>query len=120
MILSILTLNQQGKHDRNLRYGISENVLISSIIDGHAAGMNGGTLIELKFKVWLEKDNHVLFGHGRVELLKAIDECNSLNAAAKKLSMSYRAAWGRLQASERRLGCHLVEHRQGRQMRLTA
>jgi molybdate transport system regulatory protein len=53
-------------------------------------------------------------------LLKAIDECNSLNAAAKKLSMSYRAAWGRLKASERRMGCHLVEHHQGKQMRLTA
>ncbi|MBN2254782.1 MAG: LysR family transcriptional regulator [Deltaproteobacteria bacterium] len=75
--------------------------------------------MELKFKVWLGKDNHVLFGHGRGKLLKAIDECHSLNAAAKKLSMSYRASWGRLKASERRLGCHLAEHHQGRQMRLT-
>jgi molybdate transport system regulatory protein len=80
----------------------------------------GGAPTKLKFKVWLEKDNHVLFGRGRVELLKAIDECHSLSAAAKELSMSYRAAWGRLQASERRLGCNLVEHHQGRQMRLTS
>ena len=42
-------------------------------------------------------------------LLKAIEECHSLNAAAKKLKMSYRAAWGRIRASEERLGIKLVE-----------
>ena len=62
----------------------------------------------------------MLFGHGRWELLKAIEECQSLNAAAKKLNMSYRAAWGRLKASEDRMGCKLVEHQQGKRMHLTA
>lgn len=62
----------------------------------------------------------MLFGEGRDKLLKAIEECQSLNAAAKKLNMSYRAAWGRLKASEDRMGCKLVEHQQGRRMHLTA
>lgn len=65
--------------------------------------------MEIKYKIWLEQDGKVVFGHGREELLQAIDECHSLNAAAKKLDMSYRAAWGRLRASEERLHEHLVE-----------
>jgi molybdate transport system regulatory protein len=65
--------------------------------------------LEIKYKIWLEKDGKVVFGHGREELFQAIDECRSLNAAAKKLNMSYRAAWGRVRASEERLGVKLVE-----------
>lgn len=82
--------------------------------------IRGGSKINIKHKIWLEKDGRVLFGHGRDKLLKAIEECQSLNAAAKKLNMSYRAAWGRLKASEDRMGCKLVEHQQGRRMHLTA
>ena len=41
--------------------------------------------------------------------MRAIDELHCLSAAAKKLNMSYRAAWGRLKASEERLGMKLVE-----------
>ncbi len=65
--------------------------------------------MEIKYKIWIEKEGKVIFGHGREELFQAIDECHSLNAAAKKLGMSYRAAWGRLRASEDRLGVKLVE-----------
>ena len=65
--------------------------------------------MEIKYKVWLETDGKVVFGHGRERLFLAIEECRSLNAAAKKLGMSYRAAWGRLRASEERLGINLVE-----------
>jgi molybdate transport system regulatory protein len=65
--------------------------------------------MEIKHKIWLEENGKVLFGQGREELLRAIDELHCLSAAAKKLSMSYRAAWGRLKASEKRLGVKLVE-----------
>lgn len=64
--------------------------------------------MEIKHKVWIEKDGKVVFGKGRDDILKAIDEQRSLNAAAKKLEMSYRAAWGRLKASEERMGMKLV------------
>lgn len=60
--------------------------------------------------MWLERDGRVLFGQGRQELLAAIVETGSLAGAAQKLGMSYRAAWGRLKASEDRLGLALVEH----------
>jgi molybdate transport system regulatory protein len=65
--------------------------------------------MEIKYKIWIEKDGKVVFGKGRDDILKAIDEQRSLNAAAKKLEMSYRAAWGRLKASQERLGMRLVD-----------
>ncbi len=65
--------------------------------------------MEIKYKVWIEKNGKVVFGKGRDNILKAIDEQRSLNAAAKKLAMSYRAAWGRLKASEERMEMKLVE-----------
>ncbi len=65
--------------------------------------------MEIKYKIWIEKDGRVLFGRGRDDILTAIREMHSLNAAAKKLEMSYRAAWGRLRASEERMGMKLVE-----------
>jgi molybdate transport system regulatory protein len=65
--------------------------------------------MELKHKIWIEKDGKVLFGRGRDDILTAVRDMRSLNAAAKKLQMSYRAAWGRLKASEERMGMRLVE-----------
>jgi molybdate transport system regulatory protein len=65
--------------------------------------------MKIQFKVWLEKDQRVLFGEGRHQLLKAIEDYGSLVQAAKKMNMSYRAAWGRLKASEDRLGFPLTE-----------
>ena len=65
--------------------------------------------MEIKYKIWNEKNGKVVFGKGRDDILKAVDEQRSLNAAAKKLEMSYRAAWGRLKASEERMEMKLVE-----------
>ncbi len=65
--------------------------------------------MEIKYKIWIEKNGKVIFGKGRDDILTAIDAEHSLNAAAKKLEMSYRAAWGRLKASEDRMGLKLVE-----------
>lgn len=87
--------------------------------EDHSGGPEGDEM-KIKHKLWLEKNDRVIFGPGRFELLEAIEECQSLSAAAKKLKMSYRAAWGRLRASEERLGMPLVELTDNRQgMRLT-
>lgn len=52
--------------------------------------------------------------------MHAIDDLHSLYAAAKKLKMSYRAAWGRLKASEDRLGVKLTcSDGQGKGLHLT-
>jgi len=65
--------------------------------------------VKIKYKIWIEKGDKVIFGKGRDDILKAVEDRKSLNAAAKKLEMSYRAAWGRLKASEERMGIKLVE-----------
>ncbi|MFH1033560.1 MAG: LysR family transcriptional regulator [Pseudomonadota bacterium] len=67
-------------------------------------------MMQIHFKLWLEREGRVLFGQGRQELLAAVVETGSLAGAAQKLGMSYRAAWGRIKASEDRMGFSLVEH----------
>ena len=64
--------------------------------------------MEIKYKIWIEENGKVIFGKGRDEILKSIEGRHSLNAAAKELGMSYRAAWGRLKASEERMDKKLV------------
>lgn len=65
--------------------------------------------MNVRIKVWLEENEEVLFGYGRLQLLRTIESAGSLAAAAKQMNMSYRAAWGRVHASEDRLGFTLVE-----------
>ena len=43
--------------------------------------------------LWLEGDGVRFFGPGPVELLQLIHETGSINAAAKKMQMSYKKAW---------------------------
>jgi molybdate transport system regulatory protein len=63
----------------------------------------------LRTKIWIvDASGEVLFGMGRVKILEAIDRSGSINAAAKSLKMSYRAVWGRIKATEERLGKSLV------------
>lgn len=65
------------------------------------------------YKIWLEKNDDIVFGSGRLELLILIKKHGSISKAAKELSMSYRAAWGRLKVSEKRLGRKLLKVRSG-------
>ena len=73
----------------------------------------------IRSKIWIEDEKgRVVFGLGRYRILDAVARHSSLQAAAKELKMSYRALWGRLKASEERLGKTLVV-REGRGSRLT-
>lgn len=89
------------------RISLTPSRLLSIFVANETEGALAGMLI--KHKVWIEKDGKVVFGQGRDDILTAVRDMHSLNAAAKKLQMSYRAAWGRLRASEERLGMKLVE-----------
>jgi len=66
-------------------------------------------VMKAKFKIWLEEKGGVAFAEGRRMLLEAVDRLGSLNAAAKELGMSYRAAWGKIKATEKALGIKLLE-----------
>ncbi|KJD36565.1 molybdenum transporter [Tamlana sedimentorum] len=48
---------------------------------------------KIKSRIWIEANNNVLLGQGRVQLLKAIAETGSLSKAAKSLNISYKKAW---------------------------
>ena len=63
----------------------------------------------IRSKVWIEDENgNVVFGLGRMRILEAVQRLGSINAAAKELKMGYRAIWGRITASEERLGKPLL------------
>ena len=48
---------------------------------------------KIKSRIWIETNNNVLLGEGRMRLLKAIEKTGSLSKAAKTLKMSYKKAW---------------------------
>jgi molybdate transport system regulatory protein len=65
-------------------------------------------------KIWLEdSEGNVVFGLGRIKILKAIKKHGSLNAASKALKMSYKAVWERINATEKRLGKKLLIKKSG-------
>ncbi len=65
-------------------------------------------------KIWIEDaEGKVVFGSGRLRILKAIQKTGSIHAAARELKMGYRAVWARIHATEERLGIRLLEKRIG-------
>ena len=68
----------------------------------------------VKTKIWIEdEDGEVVFGSGRLRILDAVEKQGSILGAAKELSMSYRAVWGKIKATEERLGQPLLTKRTG-------
>lgn len=72
-----------------------------------------GKKIRPRIKLWLEVDGEVVFGSGRVALFEGIEKTGSIKQAAENLGMSYRAAWGKIKASEDRLNLKLVKRQAG-------
>lgn len=48
---------------------------------------------KIKSRIWIEVDDKVFLGEGRVKLLRSINRTNSLSKSAKELGMSYKKAW---------------------------
>lgn len=70
----------------------------------------GQSKLHVRIKVWVANDDgEVIFGSGRMRLLEAIKRTGSILQASEELGMSYRSAWGRLKATEGRLGEPLIE-----------
>lgn len=48
---------------------------------------------KIKSRIWIEANEKILLGEGRIKLLKAVEEHGSLSKAAKSMDMSYKKAW---------------------------
>ncbi len=68
--------------------------------------------MDIKFRLWIEKEEKHVAGKGGVAILKAIDEEGSISGASKKLGMSYRYVWGYVKKMEEAVG-KVVESEKG-------
>jgi len=57
-----------------------------------AASLSRGSL-QIKGRLWVEKDGQTFVSWGRVVLLQRIDDTGSVSAAAKSMGMSFSHAW---------------------------
>ena len=64
--------------------------------------------MEIKHKVWLEKDGEIIIGMGRESLLKAIKETGSILKASERVGINYRKALFYIEAMEKRTGQKIV------------
>ncbi|HCF05669.1 MAG: putative transcriptional regulator, ModE family [Desulfomicrobiaceae bacterium] len=78
-----------------------------------------GDAMRLRVHIWMEDHGETAMGMGRALLLAKIREHGSLRQAAADMRMSYRAAWGKLKATEARLGTALVRKAKGQRFELT-
>lgn len=70
---------------------------------------NKEKMFRIRSKIWIEDDQgNVVFGLGRFRILSAIEQCGSINGAAKELKMGYRAIWGKIKTTEDALGQPLL------------
>lgn len=68
----------------------------------------------IRSKIWVEDEKgRVLFGSGRLRILESVVRHGSILGAAKEFHMSYRAVWGKIKATEKRLGQPLLTRRVG-------
>lgn len=64
-------------------------------------------------RMWMKKNDKNFLGHGRIELLEHIRETGSINAAAKAMKMSYKAAWDTIDTMNNLSDTPLVERVSG-------
>lgn len=74
-------------------------------------GDGGG--LQVRSKVWVERDGTVVISEYRARLLSAIAEHGSVAAAAEALGLPYRTAWKKLREMEVAAGVPLLESDSG-------
>ena len=68
--------------------------------------------MKIVYKIWLDNKGKA-FGEGPYELLKRVEETDSLHRAAGQMGMSYSKAWKLIQTMEKRLGFLLLNRKVG-------
>ncbi|NLI14129.1 winged helix-turn-helix domain-containing protein [Pelotomaculum propionicicum] len=75
----------------------------------------GAAALSAKHKLWLEK-NGAIFGEGLFNILIKVKDTGSISQAAREMSMSYRAAWGKIKVAEKHWGVPLLVTQVGGEM----
>ena len=73
----------------------------------------GGHMINIRVKVWFEKNGKLVFGKGRYDILNEIDKTHSINKAAENMDLSFRHVWSHIDTIEKNLGVALVHRERG-------
>jgi len=73
-----------------------------------AASPSEAAGIQIKGRLWLEKEGETFLSWGRVVLLERIRDQGSIAAAARSLNMAYSHAWGLVQKMNHLAGEELV------------
>jgi molybdate transport system regulatory protein len=79
----------------------------------HGDSERGGEPLQVRSKIWIEREGEVVLSEWRVELLEAIDANGSLSRAAEALDVPYRTAWERVKETEAEIGMRLLESESG-------
>ena len=70
---------------------------------------NASKKFRIRSKIWIEDmGGKLVLGPGRLRIFDSIQRTGSIHAAAKELGMSYRGVWGKIKATEERLGERLL------------
>ncbi len=64
--------------------------------------------LRLCARMWLNLNGKPFLGAGKIKLLKAVEETGSISAASRRLRLSYRTAWNRIDAMNNLAGAPLV------------
>lgn len=70
-------------------------------------------MVEVRARLWLEKDSKFILSTGRAELLRHIKDTGSIAKAAKLMAMSYSHAWTQIREMSDAAGGALVETARG-------
>jgi molybdate transport system regulatory protein len=69
--------------------------------------------LQIKGRLWIEKNGKIFLSWGRVVLLEQIRETGSIAAAARSLEMAYSHAWSLVNTMNRLAGEELVSRTLG-------
>ncbi|SLM28297.1 Transcriptional regulator, LysR family [Desulfamplus magnetovallimortis] len=65
--------------------------------------------MKLRSAQWIVDDEgKTIMGNGRLRIFENIEVTGSINKAAKKMKMSYKAVWSKIKATETHYGKQLV------------
>ena len=71
--------------------------------------------MEIKVKVWIEDEHkNLIFGSGKTEILRQIEQTGSISEAEKKVGMNYKKAWSHIKILEEYIEDDLVIAKKGR------